>query len=142
MLLLSVDLGCSDEILTITALLSVENPFFRPKDKQAQADMKKAKFHQAEGDHLTLLTVYKGWEAAKFSNPWCFENFVQARSMKRAQDVRKQLVTIMDRYKLDIIGAGKNYKKICYFAYNISLLGCTYFLSPLYSIGHMMHHFL
>jgi ATP-dependent RNA helicase DHX8/PRP22 len=113
MLLLSVDLGCSDEILTITALLSVENPFFRPKDKQAQSDMRKAKFHQAEGDHLTLLTVYKGWEAAKFSNPWCFENFLQARSMKRAQDVRKQLVTIMDRYKLDIISAGKNYKKIC-----------------------------
>mmetsp|Transcript_13344 Transcript_13344/g.20258 ORF Transcript_13344/g.20258 Transcript_13344/m.20258 type:complete len:1197 (-) Transcript_13344:60-3650(-) len=113
MLLLSVDLGCSDEILTITAMLSVENPFYRPKDKQAQADMKKAKFHQAEGDHITLLSVYKAWEAAKFSNPWCFENFIQARSMKRSQDVRKQLVTIMDRYKLDIVSAGKNYKKIC-----------------------------
>jgi ATP-dependent RNA helicase DHX8/PRP22 len=113
MLLLSVELGCSDEILTINALLSVENPFYRPKDKQAQADMKKAKFHQAEGDHLTLLTVYKAWEASKFSNPWCFENFVQARSMKRAQDVRKQLVTIMDRYKLDLVSAGKNYKLIC-----------------------------
>lgn len=113
MLILSVDLGCSDEILTITAMLSVENPFYRPRDKQAQADMRKAKFHQAEGDHLTLLTVYKGWEASKFSNPWCFENFVQARSMKRAQDVRKQLVTIMDRYKLDLISAGKNYKIIC-----------------------------
>mmetsp|Transcript_12057 Transcript_12057/g.28301 ORF Transcript_12057/g.28301 Transcript_12057/m.28301 type:complete len:1283 (-) Transcript_12057:45-3893(-) len=112
MLLLSVDLGCSDEILTITSLLSVENPFYRPRDKQGQADMKKAKFHQAEGDHLTLLAVYKGWEASKFSNPWCFENFVQARSMRRAQDVRKQLVTIMDRYKLDILSSGKNYKKI------------------------------
>ncbi|KAL9181096.1 hypothetical protein ACHAXT_009901 [Thalassiosira profunda] len=113
MLLLSVDLGCSDEILTITALLSVENPFYRPRDKQGQADMKKAKFHQAEGDHLTLLAVYKAWEASKFSNPWCFENFIQARSMRRAQDVRKQLVTIMDRYKLDILSSGKNYKKIC-----------------------------
>jgi len=112
MLILSVDLGCSEEILTITAMLSVENPFYRPRDKQAQADMKKAKFHQAEGDHLTLLTVYKGWEASKFSNPWCFENFIQARSMKRAQDVRKQLVTIMDRYRLDLISAGKNYKLI------------------------------
>ena len=113
MLLLSVDLGCSDEILTITALLSVENPFYRPRDKQGQADMKKAKFHQAEGDHLTLLAVYKAWEASKFSNPWCFENFIQARSMRRSQDVRKQLVTIMDRYKLDILSSGKNYKKIC-----------------------------
>uniref|UniRef100_A0A7R9WWN5 DEAD-box helicase OB fold domain-containing protein n=1 Tax=Craspedostauros australis TaxID=1486917 RepID=A0A7R9WWN5_9STRA len=75
--------------------------------------MKKAKFHQTEGDHLTLLTVYKGWEAARCSNPWCFENFVQARSMKRAQDVRKQLVTIMDRYRLLLMSAGKNYKLIC-----------------------------
>ena len=31
MLILSVDLGCSEEILTITAMLSVENPFYRPK---------------------------------------------------------------------------------------------------------------
>lgn len=113
MLLLSVDLGCSDEILTITALLSVENPFFRPKDKQAQADMKKARFNQAEGDHLTLLLVYKGWEAVKFSNPWCFENYIQARSMRRSQDVRSQLVTIMDRYNLDIVGAGRNSQIIC-----------------------------
>jgi ATP-dependent RNA helicase DHX8/PRP22 len=113
MLILSVDLGCSEEILTITAMLSVENPFFRPKDKQAQADMRKAKFHQAEGDHLTLLAVYQGWEAAKFASPWCFENFIQARSMRRAQDVRKQLVTIMDRYRLLLISARKNYKLIC-----------------------------
>ena len=113
MLILSVELGCSDDILTITAMLSVENPFYRPRDKQAQADQKKAKFHQAEGDHLTLLTVYKAWEASKFSSPWCFENFVQARSMKRAQDVRKQLVTIMDRYRLNLVSAGKNYKLIC-----------------------------
>lgn len=113
MLILSVDLGCSEEILTITAMLSVENPFYRPKDKQAQADMRKAKFHQAEGDHITLLAVYQGWEAAKFASPWCFENFIQARSMRRAQDVRKQLVTIMDRYRLLLISARKNYKLIC-----------------------------
>jgi HrpA-like RNA helicase len=36
----------------------------------------------------------------------------QARAMKRAQDVRKQLVTILDRYKMDILSAGRNYKKI------------------------------
>jgi ATP-dependent RNA helicase DHX8/PRP22 len=29
--------------------------YYRPKDKQAQADAKKAKFHQPEGDLLTLL---------------------------------------------------------------------------------------
>jgi hypothetical protein len=27
--------------------------------KAAQADMKKAKFNQAEGDHMTLLAIYQ-----------------------------------------------------------------------------------
>jgi HrpA-like RNA helicase len=42
-----VDLGCSDEILTILAMLSAQNIFFRPKEKQAQADQKKAKVCRA-----------------------------------------------------------------------------------------------
>ena len=112
MLIASVDLECSKEILTIVAMLEAQNVFYRPKEKQAQADAKKAKFHQPEGDHLTLLAVYNGWEASKFSNPWCFENYIQARTMRRAADVRKQLVAIMDRYKHDIISCGKNYNRV------------------------------
>lgn len=67
------------------------------QDKQALADQKKAKFHQTEGDHLTLLAVYNSWKNNKFSNPWCYENFIQARSLRRAQDIRKQMLGIMDR---------------------------------------------
>ena len=57
-------------------------------------------------------TVCQAWANSKFSNPWCFENFIQARSMRRAQDVRKQLLAIMDRYKLNIVSAGKNFTKV------------------------------
>jgi ATP-dependent RNA helicase DHX8/PRP22 len=108
MLILSADLGCAEEVLTIVAMLSVENPYFRPKDKAGEADMKKAKFNSPDGDHISLLLVWQGWEASKFSNPWCYENYIQARSMRRAQDVRKQLVTIMDRYKMPVESAGRN----------------------------------
>lgn len=111
-LISSVDFGCSEEILTIVAMLSVQNVFYRPKDKQAQADAKRAKFFQPEGDHLTLLTVYNGWAASRFSMPWCMDNYVQGRSLKRAQDVRKQLVGIMDRYKHDIVSCGNNYNRV------------------------------
>uniref|UniRef100_A0A8C9L7D5 ATP-dependent RNA helicase DHX8 n=1 Tax=Pavo cristatus TaxID=9049 RepID=A0A8C9L7D5_PAVCR len=97
MLIMSVHLGCSEEMLTIVSMLSVQNVFYRPKDKQALADQKKAKFHQTEGDHLTLLAVYNSWKNNKFSNPWCYENFIQARSLRRAQDIRKQMLGIMDR---------------------------------------------
>ncbi|KAL9242097.1 hypothetical protein vseg_016132 [Gypsophila vaccaria] len=112
MLLASVDLGCSDEILTMIAMIQTGNVFYRPREKQAQADQRRAKFFQPEGDHLTLLAVYEAWKAKNFSGPWCFENFIQSRSLRRAQDVRKQLLSIMDKYKLDVVSAGKNFTKI------------------------------
>lgn len=108
MLIMSVHLGCSEEMLTIVSMLSVQNVFYRPKDKQALADQKKAKFHQTEGDHLTLLAVYNSGKNNKFSNPWCYENFIQARSLRRAQDIRKQMLGIMDRHKLDVVSCGKS----------------------------------
>lgn len=37
MLLASVDLGCSEEILTIVAMLSAQNIFYRPREKQVCA---------------------------------------------------------------------------------------------------------
>ncbi len=37
MLIASVDLGCSDEVLTIIGMLSAQNIFYRPREKQAQA---------------------------------------------------------------------------------------------------------
>ena len=49
MLIMSVDLGCADDILTIVSMLSVQNVFYRPKEKQELADEKKSKFHQPEG---------------------------------------------------------------------------------------------
>lgn len=111
-LIYSVDMGCSDELLSIVAMLSVQTVFYRPKEKQQQADQKKAKFHDPHGDHLTLLNVYNAWKQSRFSNPWCFENFIQARSMRRCQDVRQQLVSIMERYKHQIVSCGRNTMKV------------------------------
>lgn len=107
-LIASVGHGCSEEMLTIVAMLSVPNVFYRPKDKQRQADQKKQKFHDPNGDHLTLLNVYNSWKRSGFSTPWCFEHFIQNRQMRRAQDVRQQLVTIMERYGHEIISCGRD----------------------------------
>ncbi|XP_019749287.1 ATP-dependent RNA helicase DHX8-like [Hippocampus comes] len=112
MLIMSVHLGCSEEMLTIVSMLSVQNVFYRPKDKQIQADQRKAKFFQPEGDHLTLLAVFNSWKNNKFSGPWCFENFIQGRSLKRAQDIRKQMMSIMDRHKLDVVSCGKSTMRV------------------------------
>lgn len=105
-LLTSVDTHCADETLTCVAMLSVEGIFYRPKDKQVEADQRKARFHRPEGDHITLLCVYEGWRDSKFANAWCFENFIQSRAIKRAQDVRKQLLGIMQKFGMAIESCG------------------------------------
>lgn len=111
-LIASVDMKCSEELLSIVAMLSIASPFYRPKEKQQQADQKKAKFHDPQGDHLTLLNVYNAWKNSNYNNAWCFENFIQARQIRRAEDVRKQLLGIMQRYKHRIISCGRDTTKV------------------------------
>ena len=41
MLIMACHLQCSDEILTIVSMLSVQNVFYRPKEKQELADHNK-----------------------------------------------------------------------------------------------------
>lgn len=100
--LASVELECASEVLSVVAMLSVQTVFYRPKEKQAAADNRKQRFHSIHGDHLTLLNVFRAWELNGRSSAWCKENFIHERSMRRAYDVRKQLVTIMGRYKLPV----------------------------------------
>jgi ATP-dependent RNA helicase DHX8/PRP22 len=111
-LLAAVELGCSDEMLSIVAMLNLLNIFYRPKEKQAQADQKKAKFHDSHGDHLTLLNIYNSWKQSGYSSAWGFENFIQARSMRRAKDVREQLVKIMERCHHPVISCGRKTEQV------------------------------
>ncbi|KAK4145990.1 uncharacterized protein C8A04DRAFT_10200 [Dichotomopilus funicola] len=111
-LIASVDRGCSDEMVTIVSMLNLPQVFYRPKEKQSQADQKKAKFHDPSGDHLTILNVYQSWKNNGYANAWCFENFIQARSMRRAKDVRDQIVKIMERHKHPIISCGRETDRI------------------------------
>jgi len=37
-----------------------------------------------------------------YSTQWCYENFVQVRSMKKARDIRDQLDAMLERVGNDI----------------------------------------
>uniref|UniRef100_T1J1A2 RNA helicase n=1 Tax=Strigamia maritima TaxID=126957 RepID=T1J1A2_STRMM len=101
MILASEKYKCSEEILTIAAMLSVNNAiFYRPRDKAVHADTARKNFIIAGGDHLTLLNVYNQWVETDFSIQWCFENYIQHRSMRRARDVREQLEGLLDRAEI------------------------------------------
>jgi pre-mRNA-splicing factor ATP-dependent RNA helicase DHX16 len=94
---------CVDQILTISAMLSIgSGVFYRPKDSQVQADKVKNSFYRPGGDHFTHLSVYNQWKEANYSGLWCKENFIQRKSMKRARDIKDQLINLCDRVEIDV----------------------------------------
>ncbi|XP_066934272.1 pre-mRNA-splicing factor ATP-dependent RNA helicase DHX16-like [Clytia hemisphaerica] len=103
MILASEKYKCVEQILSISAMLSVNaSIFYRPKDKIVHADNARKNFFRPGGDHLTLLNVYEQWVESGFSTQWCYENFIQFRSMRRARDVRDQLVGLMERVEIEL----------------------------------------
>ncbi|XP_072331461.1 pre-mRNA-splicing factor ATP-dependent RNA helicase DHX16 [Scyliorhinus torazame] len=110
MILASEKYQCSEEILTIAAMLSVNNAiFYRPKDKVVHADNARMNFFLPGGDHMVLLNVYTQWVESAYSTQWCYENFIQFRSMRRARDVREQLEGLMERIEVEMkSSAGDN----------------------------------
>ena len=46
--------------------------------------------HQQNSKDVALR-VYKQWADADMSTQWCFENFIQVRSMRKARDIREQI---------------------------------------------------
>lgn len=104
MLLASEKYRCSEEVLTVAAMLSVNSSiFYRPKDKIVHADTARKNFFSPGGDHLTLMCVYNQWAETDFSTQWCYENFIQHRSMKRARDIRDQLEGLMERVEIELV---------------------------------------
>jgi pre-mRNA-splicing factor ATP-dependent RNA helicase DHX16 len=95
--------SCVKEVLTIVSMLSVNNAiFYRPKDKAVHADNAKMNFARGGGgDHLCLMRCYNEWEATEYSTQWCYENYVQVRSMSRARDIREQLEALCERVEID-----------------------------------------
>jgi pre-mRNA-splicing factor ATP-dependent RNA helicase DHX16 len=104
MIVASEKYKCSDEIISIAAMLSVGNSiFYRPKDKQVHADNARMNFHTGDvGDHIAHLNVYNSWKETNYSSQWCYENYIQVRSMKRARDIRDQLAGLLERVEIEV----------------------------------------
>lgn len=110
MLLVSSQFNCSNEILSITAMLTAApNCFLRPRSASHRAtDEAKAQFSHANGDHLTLLNVYHAWKHNGEDPNWCYANFIDMHALKLADNVRTQLVRIMNQYNLKICSTSFN----------------------------------
>lgn len=101
-------------MLSLVAMLSSEEVFltFFDSEKRAEALVAHAKFENKHGDHLTLLNVFKAMPKSDKIKVWCHENFLNARNLGYAIEVRKQLSDICTRLELEFSSCGRNYEQV------------------------------
>ncbi|CAL9751611.1 unnamed protein product [Musa acuminata subsp. burmannicoides] len=105
-LILAKEFECLEEMLIVVAMLSVESIFYFPREKMEEARAARKSFSSPEGDHITLVNVYRAsaecLEKSKTTNSkektmekklnkWCRENFINYRSLRHARDIHSQI---------------------------------------------------
>lgn len=102
MLLEAEKYGCVKNVVTVAAFFSVGNVFSRPKFKESEADSAHWRFKNPQSDALTFLKVWKGYLDSAFSVQWCFDNFLNPKSLKEISNIRTQLFGILEQSGIEI----------------------------------------
>ncbi|CAE7906645.1 CUV [Symbiodinium sp. KB8] len=139
------ELGCTSEIATVVSMLSVPDIFFRPKDREAESDAAREKFFVAESDHLTFLNVFNQWKRNNYSAKWCADHFVHVKAMRKAREVRQQLLDIMKTQRVALVSCGNDWdvvrKAICsaYFYNSARIKGIGEYVNMLNGMPSNLH---
>lgn len=82
-----------------------------------------------ESDHLTLLHVFQQWQANGCRADWCSAHFLQQKALKKAKEVRSQLLEIMQQQRIRLDSCGHDWdvvrRAICsaFFDHAVKLRG-------------------
>jgi HrpA-like RNA helicase len=113
-LLSSLEHNCTEEILSIIAMLSVEYPFIQLKGsglsnrnasslnenqleriKKLEKDIRQ---YVVQGsDHLTLLNIFNGFQEVNYNISYCDSNSLLSRNLLKAKEIRSNLFNLMKK---------------------------------------------
>ncbi|XP_033040801.1 ATP-dependent RNA helicase DHX33 isoform X2 [Trachypithecus francoisi] len=94
-----------EEILTIVSLLSVDSVLHNPPSRREEVQGVRKKFISSEGDHVTLLNIYRTFKNLGGNKDWCKENFVNSKNMMLVAEVRAQLRDICLKMSMPIMSS-------------------------------------
>ncbi|KAK9944513.1 hypothetical protein M0R45_010077 [Rubus argutus] len=115
------ELNCLEEMLITVAMLSAGSMFFTPREKLDEARTARKRFENPEGDHLTLINVYRASDQflenrsglsrenheEKFQK-WCKKYFIDSCSLRRAREIHSQIHEGVEQMGLSFASCGDN----------------------------------
>ncbi|XP_020495689.2 ATP-dependent RNA helicase DQX1 [Labrus bergylta] len=102
-LIAACEYDCVDELLTIAAMLTAPSCFVTadPSREEAAVTHWRPLMH-TEGDHMTLINIYKAFIEHNQDEAWCTTNFLSQAALRLAVVIRAELLEVMQRIELPV----------------------------------------
>lgn len=113
MLLVSGDFGCSKEILSIVAMLQVQNVFTIPRGQESRARAIHRKFQVNEGDLITLLNVFTSYIKHGETKKWCMDKFLNHRALRRAAEIKGRMERLLVTFNIPVTSSEGGVDAVC-----------------------------
>lgn len=110
--------NCVQEIMIITAGLSIQDPRERPHDKQQKADEAQSVFKDKQSDLMSLLNLYLQFKTEQKNltqnqlRKWCKSHFINFQRMREWQDIVHQTKQNLHSVGLSLNSQEASYENI------------------------------
>lgn len=102
-LIAACEYDCVDELLTIAAMLTAPCCFLTAEPSREEAAVTHWRpFMHTEGDHMTLINIYKAFIEHNQDEAWCTTNFLSHAALRLAVVIRAELLEVMQRIELPV----------------------------------------
>lgn len=100
MLLESLEMGCSWEVLAVASVLQVRSLFFQPRTQRQKLDYDAAMSELADrsGDHVTYASLVAEMDDREMDHEECKEKFINRTALLKVIEVRNQLARSLRKY--------------------------------------------
>lgn len=101
MLIAGYQMGVCDDVCSIAAFLSLQDPRMRPVGEEDTADMCHAQWHDADGDIATVVRLWDAYteqSSASKRSRFVKKNYLSYRRMREWADVRRQFRLLMNKH--------------------------------------------
>ena len=91
-----------EEVISIVSMLTGDSPIVTPPSKRDEAIASRIQFSTSEGDHISLLKIFRAFKQTKNEKEFCQVHYLNLRHMQFAVEVRKQLMELCRRNDIQV----------------------------------------